>query len=259
MGKVANDTIMAETIAEIRGLARQRLFWIGLLSAGFVIGLTGPFGTYNALPPPIRIAYWMFIVTTTFGLGYMVSFAISTIAEGRGLGARTGLGIGAVAASIPVTVWLAGFHVAVFSTPFWAGAFQLLPYVVVICLAVAALSEAVFRREVLPVSRPPSMPKPTWLDQLPHHLGTKLISLHAQDHYVRAETELGGTMIRTTLHDAANDLGDYGVRLHRSWWVARRAIKAYRYRNGAPVVVLQDGRELPVGRTYRRSVKEALK
>ncbi|WP_227270380.1 LytTR family DNA-binding domain-containing protein [Roseobacter weihaiensis] len=259
MGKVANDTVVAETIAEAQVLARHRRFWAGLLGAGFVIGLTGPFGTYDTLPMLARTAYWMFAVGTTFWLGYLVSFTVTTGAEGYGISAPVSLGIGAAAASLPVTAWLAGFHVAVFATPFWTDALELLPYVAVICFAVAALSEAVATREVGPVSRATPIPEPAWLDQLPGHLGRDLILLHAQDHYVRAETELGQTLLRTTLHDAADDLGDYGVRIHRSWWVARAAVAAFRYRNGAPVVVLLDGRELPIGRTYRRSVKEALR
>lgn len=148
---------------------------------------------------------------------------------------------------------------AAFETPFWTEAMELLPYVIAVCFCVAAVSEALSKGETGPVPRAQLMSKPVWLDQLPGHLGRDLILLQSQDHYVHAETELGQTLIRTTLNEAASELGDYGIRLHRSWWVARHAIKAYRYRGGAPVVVLQNGRELPIGRTYRRSVREALR
>lgn len=259
MGKVANDTVLAETMAEARALARRGRFWAGLVVAGFVIGLTGPFGTYDALPPLARSAYWIFAVTTTFWLGYLTSFAVATAGEGYGISAPVSLALGAAAASLSVTVWLAGFHMIVFATPFWTDVLELLPYVAVICCAVAYLSENVANRDLKPVPPATPTPEPAWLDQLPVNLGRNLILLQAQDHYVMAETELGQTLIRTTLHDAANDLGAYGFRLHRSWWVARNAVHAYRYRNGTPVVVLQNGRELPIGRTYRRSVKEALR
>ncbi|MDW3181995.1 LytTR family DNA-binding domain-containing protein [Roseobacter sp.] len=259
MAKVANDTVVAQTIAEARALAQRGRFWAALLGLGFVIGLTGPFGTYDTLPTVLRAAYWTVVVTTTFWLGYLVSFAVATCAEAYGIDAPISLGIGAVVASVPLTAWLAGLHMVFFATPFWANAGELLPYVIVISFAAATLFEAVSSREVVPVPRATSTSGPAWLDQLPAHLGKDLILLHAQDHYVRAETALGQTLIRTTLHDAATDLGDYGIRLHRSWWVARSAIQAQRYRNGAPVVVLQDGRELPVGRTYRRALKDALR
>ncbi|GAB5448099.1 LytTR family DNA-binding domain-containing protein [Gymnodinialimonas sp.] len=259
MAKVANDTVLAETIAEARVLAKSGRFWLGLLGVGFVIGLTGPFGTFDALTTVPRTAYWIIVAATTFWLGYLISYAVATGAENRGLDARLSLTIGAVAASLPVTLWLAGLHLMFFATSFWSGVADLLPYVTVICIAVALLSEVFTHREVAPVRDTQPSPAPAWLDQLPGHLGRDLILLQAQDHYLQAETELGQTLIRTTLQEAADELGDYGLRLHRSWWVARRAIKAYRYRAGAPVIVLQDGRELPVGRTYRRSVRAALR
>lgn len=240
-------------------MARRSRFWAGLLGTGFLIGLAGPFGTYDAMSMPLRTAYWIAVVTTTFWIGYLVSFAVATSAEGSGIGAPLSLGIGALAASLPVTVWLAGLHMAVFATPFWTEALRLLPYVTVFSLVVAAIAEAMDTSEVVSAPHKTLTPEPAWLDQLPGHLGRELISLHAQDHYVMVETKRGQALIRTTLRDAAIDLGDYGVRLHRSWWVARDEIKAYRYRNGAPVVILQNGRELPVGRTYRRTVKDALR
>ncbi|MEO1790259.1 MAG: LytTR family DNA-binding domain-containing protein [Pseudomonadota bacterium] len=48
------------------------------------------------------------------------------------------------------------------------------------------------------------------------------------------------------------------MRVHRSWWVARDAIDAYTYRGGAPVITLRTGREVPVGRAYRKRVRAAL-
>lgn len=87
MEKVANDTVMQETAQEARVMARRGRFWIGLLGAGLVIGLTGPFGTYDAMPTLLRTAYWMFVVATTVWLGYLVSFAVATGVEGYGLSA----------------------------------------------------------------------------------------------------------------------------------------------------------------------------
>ncbi len=258
MTKVANNTIIAETVAEARVMAGSKSFWVVLLGASLLIGLTGPFGTFDALAMPERTIYWLFVVTTTFWLGYLLSFAVATYAEGYDISPVISIGIGAAAASPLLAAWLAGLHVVVFATPFWTDALHLLPYVAVITVAVAAGTEALAIREIGPASHATPTSKPAWLDQLPAHLGRDLILLHAQDHYVRAQTELGETLIRIRFQDAVDDLGDYGVRLHRSWWVARDAIKAYRYRNGAPIVVLQNGLELPVGRTYRRAVRQAL-
>lgn len=259
MGKVVNGTVVTETLAEARVIAGQRRLWLVLLGAGLVIGLAGPFGTYDSLPALPRIGYWLVVVATTFWLGYLVSFATSSWMEDRGFGSPISIGVGAVAASVPLTLFLAGLHWIIFAAPFWAETLRLFPYVAAIAIAVAAFSEALQAREAGPPAPAASPPEPAWLDRLPAHLGRGLISLQAEDHYVRARTELGEALIRTRLQDAANDLGEFGIRVHRSWWVARNAIHAYRYRNGLPVIVLHDGRALPVGRTYRRSVREALR
>ncbi|MEM9787553.1 MAG: LytTR family DNA-binding domain-containing protein [Pseudomonadota bacterium] len=258
MGKVANDTVIAETMAEAQVLAWRSQFWAMLLGAGAIIGLAGPFGTFDVMPLLVRTAYWVFTVVTTFWLGYLVSFAVTTRLEMSGFAAFISLGVGATASSVVVTIWLAGVHRLVFATPFWADFGLLFPYVLVICLTLAILSEATVARDLTTQMPAAEGGVPDWLERLPDGLGRNLIVLQAQDHYVRAETDLGETLIRATIHDATRDLGAYGVRLHRSWWVARGAIRAYQYRKGAPVVVLHDGRILPVGRTYRRAVRQAL-
>ncbi len=258
MHKFANDTVLGETLAEMRSVGGSPRFWVGLVGTAIILGLTGPFGTYGALPMPLRVAYWFVVVITTFWLGYLVSIAIATGLENAGMGALMSAGLGSLSAAVPLTAWLAGLHVLFFGATFWDEALRLLPYVAIIsgvaCLVAETLSGA---RAIHPGPTAPST-APAWLDQLPHKLGRDLVLLQAQDHYIRVKTTLGETLIRGRLEDAAQDLGDHGIRVHRSWWAARAAISSYRYKNGAPVVILKNGSMLPVGRTYRRSVREAL-
>lgn len=259
MGFVVNDTALADTLTEARGIARSQRAWIGLLGAGLVLGLAGPFGTYEALTLAPRLGYWLVVVTTTFWLGYLTSYLCAELAERRGLGPAVALLIGALAAAGPVTLWLAALHGVIFDAAFRGEVAKLLPYVAAISAIISALSEVLVARDLGAVARHAPTRKPAWLDQLPPALGHDLILLQAQDHYLRAETTRGETLIRATLEDAASALGAYGMRVHRSWWVSRSAITAYRYRGGAPVLELVTGAEIPVGRTYRRSVREALR
>lgn len=263
MTKVANDSIVSEVLSEARDLAGRKRFWLTLVTAAVVIGLSGPFSTYDTLPVATRIGYWLLVVCLTYWLGYLVSFAVASLAEDRGMDPRLSLVVGALVATLPVTAWLAGLHMLVLDVPFWADAKRLLPYVAIITLALAVLSESLASSDAHPATlakaKPArASPDSAWLDELPANLGRELILLQAQDHYVRVRTDRGETLIRTTLQDAARDLGDYGVRVHRSWWVARHAIRGFRYRAGMPVVVLHDGLELPVGRSYRRVLRQAL-
>lgn len=258
MAKVANDTALAGTLAEARALGQSPQVWTALVGAGLIVGLTGPFGTYGTLPVAPRIGYWLVVTTTTFWIGLLVSFAVASSAERRGVAAPVSVGIGAVVASLPISAWLAALHTVVFAASFGQDVLRLLPYVTVIAIGVAALHEALETRHARIATAVAAPAQPGWLERLPHRLGRDLILLEAQDHYVRAETTLGDTLVRTTIYEAAEALGDHGIRVHRSWWVARAAIDTYRYRAGGAVLVLRTGQEVPVGRTYRRAVKQAL-
>lgn len=258
MGFVANDSMIGEALAEAKAVAGRWQLWLGLLGAAVVIGLTGPFGTYTSMPVPSRLAYWSFVVITTFWIGFLPSFAVATWAEGLGLDPPWSIGLGGLAASFPVILWLAALHWAVLAEPFRDEALRLLPYILVIAPVVSLLFEAVEARKdmaALPTAAPS---EPSWLDRLPPDLGRDLLLLQAQDHYLRAQTPLGETLLRGSIGEATEELGDYGVRVHRSWWVSRSAIQSYRYLKGAPMVVLTTGQEIPVGRSFRRRLLDVI-
>lgn len=259
MTKVANDRLLTETLREARTIARRWQFWTGLAGIGVVIGLAGPFGTFETLPAAVRTAYWLGIVLTCFWLGYLATFILAGLAENLGLGYISSTFTGAALAGLPVTLWLAFLHSVFFGAALWPEVLRLLPYVVLTSLITSFVFETLAADAPAPASeRQRDASEPVWLDRLPHELGRDLMLLQSQDHYLRVKTKLGETLIRGVLQEAAEELGEYGLRLHRSWWVARSAIRSFEYRKGAPVIVLTDGQEIPVGRTYRRSVRESL-
>jgi len=60
------------------------------------------------------------------------------------------------------------------------------------------------------------------------------------------------------LADAVDELeGLDGAQVHRSWWVARDAVRDVRRGDGRAVLSLPDGLEVPVSRTYGRVLREA--
>ncbi|MEL6519046.1 MAG: LytTR family DNA-binding domain-containing protein, partial [Pseudomonadota bacterium] len=256
MEKVVNDSMVADALAEARDLARRPGFWASLSGVSLLIGFIGPFGTFDDLPLLSRLAYWLIVCPATFWVGFLPAALGFAAAERAGVGALPALILSALASSVPVTLLLAGMHHLVFSQPFWREVLTLFPYIAIVSVAVIG----VFDQLVAGRAAPPSSPAttPSWLEHLPDHLGRDLIVLQAQDHYVMAETPRGQALIRACLRDAEAALGPYGLRVHRSWWVARDAIDAYTYRGGAPVITLRTGREVPVGRAYRKRVRAAL-
>ena len=48
-----------------------------------------------------------------------------------------------------------------------------------------------------------------------------------------------------------------GAQTHRSWWVARHAVRGVRKGEGRIGLLLPDGREVPVSRAYARDLRAA--
>lgn len=108
-------------------------------------------------------------------------------------------------------------------------------------------------------SRKPTNAGIRFLSRLPDHLGTQLLHLQMEDHYLRATTDKGDTLILIRFRDALQELGDYdGLQVHRSWWVARQAVEKIS-RSGRKIdLIMQDGTRVPVSAAYRKAVEETV-
>jgi hypothetical protein len=104
-----------------------------------------------------------------------------------------------------------------------------------------------------------SVPQPrSVFGRLPRKLGTDLIYLKVDDHYVKAHTPAGSAIILMRFADAVADLSAHGLQVHRSYWVARRYMKCVMQKDGRTVLRLTTGQDIPVSRTYLHAVRAAL-
>jgi len=79
-----------------------------------------------------------------------------------------------------------------------------------------------------------------------------------EDHYLRIHTALGSDLILLRLRDAIAELGPvHGRQVHRSWWVADGAVASVERSAGKSTLVLRNGLNVPVSKTFRDQVKEA--
>ena len=93
-------------------------------------------------------------------------------------------------------------------------------------------------------------------DQLPPEIGENIISMHAEDHYLRVVTDKGEALILMRLRDAIAAMNvDAGMQTHRSHWVATTSNPGLIKQNGKPALKLDDGRTVPVSRHYLRAVR----
>ena len=83
-----------------------------------------------------------------------------------------------------------------------------------------------------------------------------VLSLSAEDHYVRVRTDRGEALILIKLADAVAALGpETGVRIHRSHWVAHTAVRGLTRQSGRLGVRLDDNLVLPVSRAGQKLLR----
>lgn len=201
--------------------------------AGAILGLAGPFGSYLNGSAEYRIAYW--VVSMWFGVVVYGAAVVSILPLAR---------------RSDVPPWLVGvFLVLIASVPqaivtrmlalwFWPELAHIPIGPLVWYLQVLLLAELLVLGYAgwTGLLQLPSSPAALAADegsgenmsiwgQLSPRLGREILCLAMEDHYVRVHTPLGAELLLMPMARAVAGLGAIdGVRVHRSWWVARAAV-----------------------------------
>ncbi|MEX0430717.1 LytTR family DNA-binding domain-containing protein [Spiribacter insolitus] len=248
------------------------------LGSGLVLGVIGPFGTYERLPLQLRVPYWVIV----FSLNWLIADALIRRVERmfnhhrRGSALFTPLA-GALLAAPPAT-GLVALANAVSGIGWPENIVRLAGQVLFLLIAV---SIAAFQwRRILAqgsddkIGEPPETPTdesdhpdPTiriddsgvkmFMARLTDSCGEYPLCLQMQDHYLITYREASSEMILCRMEDAARELECLGRRVHRSWWVAERAIEAVERDGNRICLRLINGLRVPVGRSFRHSLKDA--
>jgi DNA-binding LytR/AlgR family response regulator len=91
-------------------------------------------------------------------------------------------------------------------------------------------------------------------------IGTDIIYMMSELHYVRVVTSKGETLVLHNLKDAIEELtAKYsGIQTHRSYWAATKHIESIKEKNGHSSLVLSMGKIIPVSRRKLGEVKAFL-
>ena len=92
----------------------------------------------------------------------------------------------------------------------------------------------------------------------PRALGDEVLHVQADLHYLQVTTALGRAMVLGSLAAVEAHFGDQGLRVHRSHWVALRAVRAVRRHGEGWVIDLSGGVSVPVSRRRVAQVRERL-
>lgn len=129
---------------------------------------------------------------------------------------------------------------------------------VVVFLIIGSISLLVDKMDKSRSAVSPAPAGQRFLSRLPANLGSDLICLAMEDHYVRVYTDLGDTLILLRMADALAELEDYpGLQTHRSWWVASSAIKRVSKENRKYSISLTNGMNAPVSQSHVEKLKQS--
>lgn len=96
--------------------------------------------------------------------------------------------------------------------------------------------------------------------RLPRRLGTDIVALTAELHYLRVHTRLGEALILMSFGRAVEALARVpGMAVHRSHWVAFNHVASLRSDADHVVCVMDTGLDIPVSRRNRSRLRAALR
>ena len=242
------------------GLGRNWRAAIYMLVAGAVLGLFGPFGTFQALATLPRVIFWIVTVLVIGTISVAVYRSAKRVAQQRvprwavmllSSCVTAAAGAGLLRFCLPLILPQDG------GAPALAALFA---QVLLVTVCLSAIGLVLERRREDGAAAPAAAPSPaaTWRERLPPDLrAADLLALQAEDHYLRVHTSAGSTLILLRLGDAIAELGEEaGAQVHRSFWVARNAVEKVERDDARTVLVLRSGLRVPVSRGNQAKVRE---
>lgn len=266
-----------------KALAGGWLWRLRPVALGALLGVLGPFGGYAAAPLGARLAFWIVAVSVVWLLVEAVLRAATRWLRARGTEAVWAAPIAAAALAWgPALLVVIGSGRLFLGRDFGANLVAL-AWQVRLILAVVTVGAASVERlragrradpdaEGAPRAEPFAGPPPgaardaadaadavdRFRARWPRGLEGRLLALAMEDHYLRVHTDAGAGLILCRMRDAERELAAAdGRRVHRSYWVARPAVARVERRGRRPVLILENGLEVPVGRSYAAGLRAA--
>ncbi len=229
----------------------RRLTWA--TAAGLGLGAMGPFGSFFDGALAERLAYWTSMCWAgAIVLGLAVEQAAALAARWR-LPLAFAAGVATLVACAPIS-WLSW----IFGHALWPmalkGVTPLDWYGQALLIAAPLVAGALWleRRQTPPaVAQPAAEPAPAGAAAPPglERLRDQVLCLQMEDHYVRAHLAQRSELVLATLDQAIGAMGlAEGAQVHRSWWVARAAVREAEQSGRNLTLVLTNGLRAPVAR-----------
>ncbi|GAA0647084.1 LytTR family DNA-binding domain-containing protein [Brevundimonas lenta] len=230
------------------------------LAAGVVLALTGAFGM-DEVPLWFRLAYWLPMMLLGALWGHICGSLTDRFID---MDRRPWLATAALTLvmSGPLSIMVWAITTRFFDDDRVLELDRLPHFLLPVTLVtgvVAALNVFLSRTPVQTHAAPAGATPARFLDRLPLKLrGATIRAVVSEDHYLRIHTDRGSDLILMRLADALKELeGLEGAQTHRSWWVAKDAVRSVSRGEGRATLTLEGGLEAPVSRRYAKALRDA--
>lgn len=246
-----------------------------MLGICLVLAVVGPFGTYDTMTFGQRLPYFLITAASTWLLIVgLVRLMLSLEMFDRWHTVARMVLAGALA-SVPGALVVFALESVLRTTPPLRVLLWIIPNYAVLTIAISVviglfIQQRLHQQADAERARVADLPAPVTAEpadepaaanffrRIPPALGRDLLALEMEDHYLRIHTAVGSDLILLRLRDAIAELGDAaGLQVHRSWWVAQGAVRGTTRDGQRLNLVLRNGLEVPVSKTWRESVKAA--
>ncbi len=261
-----NHPFLSSTLRELQLFIRSWRFWTTLSLVILIFAVSGPYGTLERMTFGIRLGYWLIIHAVTWAIAICFSIMAEILLRNHLAHALARMMIGSLIAALPIGFALGvidfaffgrwtemedGFHRALFALP--------------LCALFCLLTYTAMHRQIAEVSAPPSpipapaaspVSEPEILARLKPQNRGAILRLSVEDHYTDVVTTRGRELVLLRFADALRELGATpGLQVHRSHWVADAHVETLKRDGGRLVLIMKDGTEIPVSRTYADAVR----
>lgn len=236
----------------------------------FLAAYAGPFGTYNN-SFPYRLAFWTLVIfTSVLMAGWFTRLAHRLVSRKRPwLQDLFVVGLMTACFSPVLIGYSAGFLAVRFAS--LADALPFAQFVAIISLCITTSRRIIAGRlrgassdpdagegESADTLSPEPVPEPRLMRRLPESFRGPILRLTVEDHFVDVVGPEQTHRLRMRFSDAIDEMDPItGFCTHRSHWVARAAVERVDRDGGRIFLVLTNGDQVPVSRTYRPQVEVA--
>jgi hypothetical protein len=224
--------------------------------APVIFTVIGPFYSYYYYNTAERLVLWTLILWSMTLVGIANRIAVDRIFEGwnywlRSIISAALLGLIATPVLRFVMLWLIGVSIDLYPSNL-----EVFATCALSSFGVAALRHLLHPAPPLPEAEP--IPEAPMLKRLRVERLEQVVRITSRDHYVDVFTDEGVESFLMRLTDAAREMGEgHGMFTHRSHWVMKSAVLGSRREGNKIFLVMNDGSEVPVSRTYRQDVEDA--